>query len=118
MPFKKGDTRINREGRPKGSKNKLTLVKDKIVAIANKKLNDPNVIKELSGRDLVRFIASIAPKDIGIDVTPTIQFITRAARPKMDWTPINEKTIEKQDESQDMIEDNQGREHDNPSKQQ
>ena len=43
-PFKKGDERINTDGRPTGSKNRATLVREIIQAVSNQK-------NELTGKE-------------------------------------------------------------------
>ena len=81
MAFEKGQSG-NPGGRPKGSKNKLTLVKDKLVQIALSRFNDPEVWKEIPPGDLMRFIASITPKDMSIKVSPDITYVSHTPRPQ------------------------------------
>ena len=63
MPFVKGDKRINRKGRDKGSKNQLTLVKDRIVSILNNRLSKRAELDAIDTNTLIRFAGTIMPKD-------------------------------------------------------
>jgi hypothetical protein len=82
MPFVKGDKRINYKGRPKGSKNKLTKVKDNLIKILAQKLRDNKEIKNIDIKDLIRFASAIIPKDIAIRVAPDIRYISQTPRPE------------------------------------
>ena len=96
MPFKKGDKRINSKGRPKGSKNKLTVVKDNLVNILSRKLKDPKEIAKLDINTLIRFTGTILPKDLALKVAPDIQYISNTPRPEIvdKTTDTLESTLE------------------------
>ncbi len=81
MPFVKGDKRINYAGRPKGSKNKLTIVKDNLVKILSKRLQDPKELAKIDIKDLIRFVGSIVPKDMHLKVAPDVRYISQTPRP-------------------------------------
>ena len=61
--FQKGKSG-NPSGRKKGSKNKLTLVKDRLVKILNEKLADPKVLDQIDINTLIRFTGTILPKEV------------------------------------------------------
>ena len=80
--FQKGKSG-NPSGRKKGSKNKLTLVKDRLVKILNEKLADPKVLDQIDINTLIRFTGTILPKEQSIRVAPDIQYITHTPRPEI-----------------------------------
>ena len=90
MTFQKG-TIANKGGRPKGARNKLTVVKDHLVAILSKRLSDKNELKNISTETLVRFVGQIVPKDLSLKVAPDIQYITNTPRPDLTLRQINQE---------------------------
>ena len=71
MPFTVGHQLAT--GRPKGSKNQLTLAKDRIVKYAAKCVKDSTFMEKIPPADFLRFIASITPKDLKIHI-PNISY--------------------------------------------
>jgi ribosome-binding ATPase YchF (GTP1/OBG family) len=63
MPFEKGDKRINRSGRKKGAKNKVSPeLKQSIEAFLNKNWKDlEKQYKALSSRDKMKFYTDLLP---------------------------------------------------------
>ncbi len=79
MVFQKGNTL---GGRPKGSKNKLTEMKDKIVqALSYRFMNDEH-ISDVTTSELVKFVQAISPKELGVRVGRDLTYITETPRPK------------------------------------
>tara|TARA_Y100000310_G_scaffold341811_1_gene442247 strand:- start:3219 stop:3650 length:432 start_codon:yes stop_codon:yes gene_type:complete len=90
MTFKKGEIN-NPKGRPKGSKNKLTDVKDKLVEILNARIGltaGPHALSEVSTESLIRFASTIMPKDMSIKVAPDITYISNTPRPEQVAAPV------------------------------
>jgi hypothetical protein len=70
MAFKKGDDRINLNGRPRGSKNKFPI-RDRIKAFVHKNFDDvQKQYEKLSARDRVMFMEKMLKY-----VTPQMQSI-------------------------------------------
>lgn len=63
------------EGRPKGSKNKLTEAKDNIIKYASKMLKSKDFMERIPPSDFLRFIASITPKDLKIHL-PNLRYMS------------------------------------------
>jgi len=61
MPFVKGDERINRVGRPVGSKNKATLYKERILEILRQRDGE---VFSMDIKDLAYIGSKFVPKEI------------------------------------------------------
>ena len=62
--FKKGDPRINRKGKLVGTKDKLTLLKEKIIdAALNIDLESKKKFDRISPTDVVKLAAGFVPKE-------------------------------------------------------
>jgi len=85
MPFVKGDVNINRKGRPQKSKAMLPLLRDKLFALALKRMKRDPEMESLTNETLVRFIAANLPKDMSLAITkdPTITYISNVPRPEL-----------------------------------
>jgi len=86
MPFEVGHDYIKpkvmiKGGRPKGSKNLLPLIRDKVLYALDKRISGKKALKNIPTEDLLRFAQSIMPKDLSIRVTPNIQYISHTPRP-------------------------------------
>ncbi len=84
MPFVKDDPRINRLGKKPGTKNSLTLVKDRVVSILSGRLDDFRKVAELDTPSLLRFVASVMPKDISMTLKPDLTYISSVPRNAID----------------------------------
>ena len=84
MPFVKDDPRINRLGKKPGTKNSLTLVKDRVVSILSSRLDDFRKVAELDTPSLLRFVASVMPKDISMTLKPDLTYISSVPRNAID----------------------------------
>ncbi len=84
MPFVKNDPRINRLGKKPGTKNSLTLVKDRVVSILSSRLDDFRKVAELDTPSLLRFVASVMPKDISMTLKPDLTYISSVPRNAID----------------------------------
>jgi hypothetical protein len=68
--WKKGDPRRPKGGRPKGSKDRLTILRDRIIdAGISIDLNDP----KLKRADLLKIAASLIPKEIKGEVSGSLE---------------------------------------------
>ena len=81
MPFVKGDTRINYAGRPKGSLNKDTKLRQEIEDAIRGRLKE---LKTMPIKDLTKIWASLQPKDMSLSVKPDVEFISNVPRPMID----------------------------------
>lgn len=93
MPFVKGDVNINRKGRPQKGKALLPLLRDKLFALALKRMKRDPEMQDLSNETLVRFIAANLPRDMSLNVSrdPVINYISHVPRPAVtnEYVPIN-----------------------------
>ena len=89
MVFTKGNTY---GGRPKGSKNKWTQYKDKLL----KELSRRD-IRGLSTEDLLKAYVALSPKDHSLKVIPDITYVSNVPRP--------EDTLEDKKEGSHELED-------------
>ena len=88
MPFVKGDKSINRSGRPKGAISTLPLLRDKLFALALRRMKKDPDLQDVGNEALIKFISSNLPKDMSLNISkdPTITYISNVPRPD----PINE----------------------------
>ena len=102
--FLPNDWRINRNGRPKGSKNRLTVAKDTLVDLLNYHLDDPIRASQISIEALMRFAANVMPKDVSLTHKPDFTYhssIPRKTTPTIDTTA--KPTIEPSTAIDDMV---------------
>lgn len=107
MPFKKDDPRINRGGRPKGARNRLTEFKEEFLRALQERKEEMWDVKKTKYAHLLRVWASIMPKDLKHSGQPTnITYISHTPRPEgtiddkgridsksLGWEPIEDKDI-------------------------
>ena len=79
MPFTKGHKLS--KGRPKGSKNILPLIKDKVLAKLYSRIKELDTVDI---EELLSFARNIMPKDVSIKVAPDIQYITNTPSHMLD----------------------------------
>lgn len=79
MRFEKGNN--YGKGRPKGTKNLLPEVRQRVLQALQKRISADKALTDVSTEVLIRFLASIAPKEIGVSVTPQITYISNTPRP-------------------------------------
>ena len=85
MPFVKGDTNINRNGRPKEAKSTLPLLRDKLFALALRRMKKDPELQDVDNITLIKFIAANLPKDMSLAITkdPVINYISNVPRPEL-----------------------------------
>jgi len=69
-------------GRPKGAKNKLTRAKDNLIKLLNKKLKEKNVRDKVDLNTLIRFAATIMPKETSLRIAPDIEYLSQITEPQ------------------------------------
>jgi hypothetical protein len=68
--FKKGDPNRPKGGRPKGAKDKATVLREKLLdAALNLNLDDKNIKRS----DIMKVAASFVPKEIKGDMTGSLE---------------------------------------------
>lgn len=93
MPFVKGDTNINRSGRPKGATSTLPLLRDKLFALALRRMKKDPELQDVDNTTLIKFISSNLPKDMSLNVTrpPDITYISNVPRPELQNSDLQQK---------------------------
>jgi hypothetical protein len=94
MPFVKGDKNINRKGAPQKGKAMLPLLRDKLFALALKRMKRDPEMESLTNETLVRFIAANLPKDLSLAVSNdrVIEYHSNVPRPDMQNSELQQKT--------------------------
>ncbi len=109
MPFQVGHEYIKpkvKGGRPKGSKNLLPLIRDKVLYALEKRLSGKKALRKISTEDLLKFAQSIMPKDLSIRVAPDFQYISNTPRPTaIDVTPQPQQVEYKNQAQSDSVKD-------------
>ena len=92
MPFVKGDTNINRNGRPKEAKSTLPLLRDKLFALALRRMKKDPELQDVDNTTLIKFIAANLPRDMSLSVNrdPSFSYISQVPRPELtnEYVPI------------------------------
>lgn len=71
-----------RGGRPKGSKNLLPIIRERVLQALERRISADKTLKDVSSADLIRFVSGIMPKDLSLRVSATpIQYISATPRP-------------------------------------
>ena len=96
MPFVKGDTNINRSGRPKGATSTLPLLRDKLFAFALRRMKKDPELQDVDNTTLIKFISSNLPKDMSLNINrdPTITYISNVPRPDMQNNDLQQKSVD------------------------
>jgi len=83
MPFVKGDPNINRKGRPFKAKQTLPLLRDKLFALALRRMKKDPELQDVDNNTLIKFIAANLPRDMSLNVSrdPVINYISHVPRP-------------------------------------
>jgi len=94
MPFVKGDKNINRSGRPKGAKSTLPLLRDKLFALALRRMKRDPELQDVDNNTLIKFIAANLPRDMSLSLQrpQEINYISNVPRPvdNIEYIPIND----------------------------
>lgn len=78
------------QGRPKGAKNTLPLIRDKLFGILLKRIQKDSKLESVDTSTLIKFVASSLPKDMSLSVTrePEITYISNVPRPELEAKAI------------------------------
>jgi len=84
--FEKGNKLAS--GRPKGSKNTLPIIRDKLFRILLRRITSNKDLESVDTATLIKFASACLPKDMSLAISkdPTITYISNVPRPE----PINE----------------------------
>ena len=87
MPFVKGHT-IRSGGRPKGSKNTLPIIRDKLFRILLRRITHEKDLETVDTATLIKFASACLPKDMTLAVQrPTdITYVSNTPRPEIPET--------------------------------
>jgi len=91
MTFQKGHKLAT--GRPKGSKNVLPIIREKVLNKLHKRINELDGVKV---EELLDFAKSVMPKDLSIRIAPDVQYLSNTPRPEVEVIPepVEVKLIE------------------------
>ena len=97
MPFKPGQQAG--PGRPKGSKNTLPIIRDKLFRILLRRITSNKDLESVDTATLIKFASACLPKDMSLAISkdPTITYISNVPRPEMnnEYLPIKKEDITK-----------------------
>ena len=90
MPFKPGYA--GGPGRPKGAKNTLPIIRDKLFRILLRRITSEKDLESVDTATLIKFASACLPKDMSLSVTrdPVINYISHVPRPAVtnEYVPI------------------------------
>jgi hypothetical protein len=90
MPFKPGQEAG--PGRPKGSKNTLPIIRDKLFRILLRRITSNKDLESVDTATLIKFASACLPKDMSLAISkdPTITYISNVPRPDLinEYQPI------------------------------
>jgi len=94
MPFAPGNKLS--QGRPKGAKNTLPIIRDKLFRILLRRITSEKDLESVDTTTLIKFAAACLPKDMSLNVSrdPVITYISNVPRPEV----INEYVPKKIEE--------------------
>ena len=78
MPFTAGHTISKGIGRPKGSKNILPIIREKVLNKLHYRIKE---LDKIAVEELLSFAKAIMPKDVTLNVVPNISYISSCPRP-------------------------------------
>lgn len=83
MPFQKGHNLS--QGRPKGAKNTLPKIRDKLFSILLTRIKDDKKLEGVDTATLIKFASACLPKDMSLSVNrdPNITYISNVPRPEV-----------------------------------
>jgi len=91
MPFKPGYE--GGPGRPKGAKNTLPIIRDKLFRILLRRITSDKDLEGVDTATLVKFASACLPKDMSLSVNrdPTITYISNVPRPDAQNNELQQK---------------------------
>jgi hypothetical protein len=99
--FEKGNKLA--QGRPKGSKNTLPIIRDKLFRILLRRITSDKDLEGVDTATLIKFASACLPKDMSLAISkdPTITYISNVPRPDgiNEYIPIK---IEKSPDNNDI----------------
>ena len=92
MPFKPGQEAG--PGRPKGSKNTLPIIRDKLFRILLRRITSDKDLEGVDTATLIKFASACLPKDMSLAISkdPTITYISNVPRPDMQNSELQQKS--------------------------
>lgn len=74
------------KGRPKSSKNNLPIIRDRLFRILLQRIVKDKDLDSVSTETLIKFAASVLPKDLSLSVLkdPQITYISNVPRPEIE----------------------------------
>ena len=94
MPFKPGQEAG--PGRPKGSKNTLPIIRDKLFRILLRRITSNKDLESVDTATLIKFASACLPKDMSLAISkdPTITYISNVPRPDMQNNDLQQKSVD------------------------
>ena len=79
-------------GRPKGAKNTLPIIRDKLFRILLRRITSDKDLEGVDTATLIKFASACLPKDMSLAITkdPVITYISNVPRPELnnEYVPI------------------------------
>ena len=81
------------QGRPKGAKNTLPLIRDKLFSILLNRIKKDHKLETVDTATLIKFCQNCLPKDMSLAISkdPTITYISNVPRPDMQNSELQQK---------------------------
>lgn len=76
--FKKGNKYAT--GKPPSSKKQMEVIRRRVLAVVKRRLFHEKDLKTVSTTDLLKFVATIMPKDYALAVKPEVNYISNVPR--------------------------------------
>ena len=92
MPFQPGHHLAT--GRPKGSKNQLPRIRDKLFNLLLRRLARDRELESVDTSTLIKFCSACLPKDMSLSVNrqPDITYISNVPRPELQNNDLQQKS--------------------------
>jgi len=92
MPFKPGQEAG--PGRPKGSKNTLPIIRDKLFRILLRRITSDKDLEGVDTATLIKFASACLPKDLSLAVSNdrVIEYHSNVPRPDMQNSELQQKS--------------------------
>ena len=92
--FEKGNKLAS--GRPKGSKNTLPIIRDKLFRILLRRITSNRDLESVDTATLIKFASACLPKDMSLAISkdPTITYISNVPRPDMQNNDLQQKSVD------------------------
>ena len=91
--FCAGNTLGRSGGRPKGAKNTLPIIRDKLFRILLRRITSEKDLESVDTATLIKFASACLPKDMSLAITkdPVITYISNVPRPELQNNDLQQK---------------------------